>query len=213
MPPDSTSLLHHPCSQFVEGADYRVDETGCWVWLRGFDGKGYGRVYSRGHDQKAHRESYLRAHGAIPAGHHVHHRCRNKGCINPAHLEPLEHSAHITLHAQGDWSDLTWDDVREIRRVAGEGGTSIFELGDQYGLGKSEVHNIVTNVKWPDPEYTPGRLISCEECGDEFVATRSHQRFCSKVHRRAWNSRRTARRSRGQAPDGSETRTYSKRVA
>lgn len=197
----------------MEGVHYVVSDAGCWEWLGGYDDKGYGRGGKVAGERLAHRASFALVHGEIPAGHHIHHRCRNKACINPEHLEALEHSAHITMHAQGDWSDLVWDDVREIRRVAGEGGTSIFELGDRYGLSKSQVHNIVTNVKWPDPEYTPGRLISCDECGEEFVATRSHQRFCSKVHQRAWNSRRAGRRSRGQAVDGSETRSYQKRAA
>lgn len=29
---------------------------------------------------------------------HVHHKCHTKGCINPAHLEALTPSEHMSLH-------------------------------------------------------------------------------------------------------------------
>lgn len=59
--------------------------TGCWEWLWGRTGAGYGRWRGR----YAHRVSYERSRGPIPAGLRIDHLCRNRGCVNPDHLEPV----------------------------------------------------------------------------------------------------------------------------
>ena len=192
----SDPLLHHRASAFREGEHYAVSAAGCWEWLGSRNGQGYGTLYQREGEKLAHRAVYIDAGGEIPAGFHVHHKCENKCCCNPAHLEPLSPSEHRKLHTRAD-SDLSWEEVREIRRVFATGATTIFELGEMYDLGKSQIHNIVNNVKWHDPEFTPGRQVQCGECGTEFVALRSNKRFCSRHCRTLWNGRRTYRRKAG----------------
>jgi hypothetical protein len=67
-------------------------ESGCWEW-RGFrDPTGYGRatsVIERRQKQLAHRAAYTLFVGSIPSGLHIDHLCRNRGCVNPDHLEPV----------------------------------------------------------------------------------------------------------------------------
>jgi len=64
-----------------------VQENGCWDWV-GSKSWGYGMVRRKGyHDSKAHRISYERHVGPIPAGLTIDHLCRNRACGNPAHLE------------------------------------------------------------------------------------------------------------------------------
>lgn len=208
---DPRLLLHHRASQFVEGLHYRVLDSGCWQWLGAINGQGYGTCGTTNGEHLAHRASFTSAHGPIIGMRHIHHRCEVKPCINPAHLESLTPAEHRRLHGRAD-SDLEWEDVNAIRELH-RAGVTIFEIADGYGLGKSQIYNIVTNVKWHDPEYVPGFNVACEECGETFRTTRVSKRFCSKEHCRAWNSRRTGRRQRGQNPDGSETRSYQKRAA
>jgi hypothetical protein len=59
--------------------------TPCWIWQRGIDAAGYGRVAGT----RAHRVFYERHVGPIPEGLTIDHLCRVRSCCNPAHLEPV----------------------------------------------------------------------------------------------------------------------------
>jgi HNH endonuclease len=66
------------------------NQNGCWIWKGHIDHGGYGtfRVRSgpRGME-KAHRFSWMNIHGPIEQGLTVDHLCRNRRCVNPAHME------------------------------------------------------------------------------------------------------------------------------
>lgn len=177
---------------FRSGHDYVIEVDGCWTWMHKRDAQGYGHLTGSpvAGERRAHRAAYAAANGPIPRGDHIHHRCENKACINPAHLEHHTHSRHLQIHRIAE-SPLTWDDVREIRRTHSEGGTSIDALGERYGLKKSAIHRLIKNETWHDPNYTPGRMAVCPllECGETFIATRHHQRFCCGEHRNLHNNR------------------------
>lgn len=68
----------------------KVDRAGgdeCWEWKAQRVG-GYGR-FVWGGGQLAHRFAYERIVGPIPDGLTIDHLCRNRGCVNPAHMEPV----------------------------------------------------------------------------------------------------------------------------
>lgn len=63
---------------------------GCWEWAGTKVGKGYGRfTVGSGVKMVAHRYSYERLVGPIPEGMQIDHLCRNRPCVNPAHLEAV----------------------------------------------------------------------------------------------------------------------------
>jgi hypothetical protein len=64
-------------------------ESGCWQWLGSMDRKGYARFGVNGRNTLAHRWIYEQETGAIPEGMVLDHLCRNRGCVNPLHLEPV----------------------------------------------------------------------------------------------------------------------------
>jgi hypothetical protein len=62
----------------------------CREWQRSLNSKGYGLVcVGGGRSALAHRVSYEVSVGQIPDGHSIDHRCRNRPCIEPRHLEPV----------------------------------------------------------------------------------------------------------------------------
>lgn len=66
----------------------------CWPW-QGTINNGYGHFnIQRDRSKftvKAHRIAYELVVGPIPEGLTIDHLCRNKVCMNPAHMEPVTH--------------------------------------------------------------------------------------------------------------------------
>jgi hypothetical protein len=73
----------------------RADDKGCWVWTGGLSHNGYGQIFIDHKSRRAHRVSYELARGAVPPGLQLDHLCRNRACINPAHLEPVTQRENI----------------------------------------------------------------------------------------------------------------------
>ncbi len=69
----------------------RPDLGPCWVWRGAHNRKGYA-VYS---GSLAHRAAYRLANGDVPDGCEIDHLCRNRGCVNPGHLEAVTHRVNI----------------------------------------------------------------------------------------------------------------------
>lgn len=60
--------------------------SGCWLWTRFVNPGGYGTIRLNGPRVLAHRASWTVAHGPIPDGMVVCHKCDTPSCVNPDHL-------------------------------------------------------------------------------------------------------------------------------
>ncbi len=67
-----------------------VNKTGCWEWQAGRDKDGYGKFWWGHKTGPAHRFAYERVMGVgLWPDVVLDHRCRNRRCVNPRHLEPV----------------------------------------------------------------------------------------------------------------------------
>lgn len=67
----------------------------CWEWTGARIPEGYGQLFCGGRVVGAHRIAYEMFAGSISAGLELDHLCRNPGCVNPDHLEPVTHAENL----------------------------------------------------------------------------------------------------------------------
>lgn len=137
---------------------YTVNARGCWMWKGGVDGDGYGHMSG---NRRAHRVYYARAHGEIPDGMCVCHKCDTPRCVNPDHLF-LATSAENTAdkmrkdrHIKGEevkLAKLTDGKVREILAS----NEPCFILARRYGVSDAAISFVRLGKTWKHVPRPPG---------------------------------------------------------
>lgn len=67
----------------------------CWEWTANKNQCGYGRLFVSGKLIVAHRWYFEHLRGEIQDGQELDHLCRNRVCVNPAHLEVVDRRTNI----------------------------------------------------------------------------------------------------------------------
>jgi|SaaInlV_100m_DNA_2_1039680.scaffolds.fasta_scaffold62745_2 hypothetical protein len=92
------------------------DERGpdeCWPWLGSTNKQtGYGKKRFHNRDYQAHRWMYEQKVGKIPEGLTIDHLCKNRSCVNPAHLEPVTQAENVR---RGAGTKLAKEQASEIK--------------------------------------------------------------------------------------------------
>lgn len=128
-------------------ASYVVEPEGCWRWVKGLTSAGYGHFHYAGGYYQAHRFLYTLHVSPVPAGLDMDHLCRNRWCVNPAHLEAV---TRVTNIRRGKHCRLTPDKVRAIREFVWAGGASYRRTALMFGLDHSTVARIANGQRWGD---------------------------------------------------------------
>jgi hypothetical protein len=92
---DCCNPAHMIVETFAMRLHSYIDHRGegeCWPWVGAKTHDGYGQIAKDGAPVRAHRAAYEHANGPIPDGLLVRHKCNNKQCCNPAHLEVGTHA-------------------------------------------------------------------------------------------------------------------------
>ncbi len=141
----------------------KVDKRGpdeCWEWTGAKRQRGYGsfkgpvrngvRLEPGPAVLTAHRVSYVLAHGPVPNGLLVLHRCDNPPCCNPAHLwlgTDAENARDKMLKGRVGLSDIDFDAVRAIR-AARASGVRLRVLAAKYGVSMAAISRIAGGVNY-----------------------------------------------------------------
>jgi len=72
----------------------RDPETECLEWTAGGSG-GYGALRVDRRMRKSHQIAWLLAGRELTPGLELDHLCRNRGCVNVAHLEQVTHRENV----------------------------------------------------------------------------------------------------------------------
>lgn len=115
-------------------AEYRIDENGCWRWLRGMAGK-YGVKMVDGKNRYAHRVYYENEHGPISPGLHIDHLCRVTDCVNPEHLEAVTPKENVI---RGSNTKIKSGMSLGIVRMR-SGGMLLREIAKEFGVSISTI--------------------------------------------------------------------------
>jgi hypothetical protein len=76
----------------------------CWLWT-GCTTRpiplGYGRIRIGHKFVVAHRYAWMQVNGPIPEGLELDHLCKVRHCVNPDHLEPVDHLTNVRRGERG----------------------------------------------------------------------------------------------------------------
>jgi hypothetical protein len=96
---DSPELAGLPSRFWINVEPGKSDDE-CWGWTGPVSTQGYGRMSVNGSLLGAHRIAYELEVGEVTTGLTLDHLCRNRLCVNPAHLEPVTRGENV-LRGEG----------------------------------------------------------------------------------------------------------------
>jgi hypothetical protein len=139
--------------------------SGCWIWTGATNSCGYGDIWATTRLERAHRVSWFFAHGPIPEGKLVLHKCDNPPCVNPDHLFLGTHRDNTqdmfkknrANKVRGEGHPLTFfteDQVIELRRRYGA-GEDIKLLAKEFNTTRDSIYPAVSGRTW---KHLPGAI-------------------------------------------------------
>jgi hypothetical protein len=96
-------------------------ESGCWIWTAGKYPNGYGHAHVRLGFKNyksvgAHRLAWALTNGPIPDDLVIDHLCRNRACVNPAHLEVVPQRVNVLRGDSPRTARARWQNQTHCKR-------------------------------------------------------------------------------------------------
>jgi hypothetical protein len=127
-------------------AKYTNKTESCWLWTSARQGT-YGVIWAGGRQELAHRVSYILHHNKlINADFVIRHKCTNKLCINPEHLE----QGTLKENSMDRWRDGTMNNklISEQVLAIRNSDKSNKELALEYDVNYSTIRKIKKFITW-----------------------------------------------------------------
>lgn len=136
--------------------------TGCWQWMAYQNNYGYGQFWWDGKIALAHRIAYQALVGDIPEGEQCDHLCRNRGCVNPTHLEAVT-SAVNTSRGLSGFDGPTNGLCRRGHDTRLTGGIYIHPDGRRECAVCKQRRNRTARANWTDQHRADNDDVPCTE--------------------------------------------------
>lgn len=131
--------------ELIERFWNRLDKRGpheCWVWNQSATTCDYGRFRIGNNWVNSNRIAWALANDVDPLESIIRHSCDNRGCCNPAHLEPGTHA----------------DNAKDkMDRKRWRGGDQRGEMNGRARLTAAQVVEIVAALRTAEPMKSVGR--------------------------------------------------------
>lgn len=129
----------------------------CWNWSGYIEPSGYGKFMpERLLCTRAHRFAYALTHGGDSiVGYLIMHKCDNKRCCNPNHLQTGDHLAnHRDAMLKGrKKTTVSTERIMEVIRLRAEDGLSGSQIAEKMGVSAYPVWRIINKARRSDWAY------------------------------------------------------------
>jgi hypothetical protein len=137
--------------------DFKIDDNGCFVITsHKKTGGGYGYMYLNGKHHRIHRLVYEECFGELQEGLVIRHKCDNRICINPEHLETGSNKDNSmdavsrkrnAFGSRNGRAKITEEQAKEIKNLL-QNGLTVTSVMLRMNLSRKIVRSIKEGKTW-----------------------------------------------------------------
>lgn len=134
--------------------DYEIVDRCYEVISHAPDNHGYPILWHNGKQYRAYQLVFYECFGYLDEGLIIRHKCDNRKCINPHHLESGTHYDNAQDRVKRGRSSTGYTGAKITKEIANEiraehsSGIKQRELSRKYNLSKGTISHIVNNRTW-----------------------------------------------------------------